>query len=164
MRKILNDLRLPVLLLVLWLLLNDSLSAGNIVFGGLLALFLAWAARAMRPVLAKPRYPLKAIVLLYHVVVDVIHSNIMVARLILSGPNYLNRATPGFIHIPITLKDPHGLAVLACIVTFTPGTVWSDFSESQNILTLHVLDLKDENQWVELIKTRYEAPLMEIFQ
>ena len=49
MKKPFNFLMLPALLLVLWLLLNDTLSPGQIVFGGILALFLAWAARAMRP-------------------------------------------------------------------------------------------------------------------
>ncbi|NLY27744.1 MAG: Na+/H+ antiporter subunit E [Alcaligenaceae bacterium] len=162
MKKPFNFLMLPALLLVLWLLLNDTLSPGQIVFGGILALFLAWAARAMRPLRARPRHPLKALKLLGHVLIDVTHSNLMVARIIWLGRKA--NATPGFIHVPIRLKDPHALAVLACIVTFTPGTVWSDYSATQGILTLHVLDLKDEAHWIELIRTRYETPLQEIFE
>ena len=46
----------------------------------------------------------------------------------------------------------------------TPGTVWAGFSEQKGVLTLHVLDLKDENHWIRLIKLRYEQPLKEIFE
>lgn len=48
-------------------------------------------------------------------------------------------------------------------MTYTPGTVWVDLSE-QYTLTLHVLDLHNEQELVDLIKQRYECPLMEIFE
>src|SRR3546814_11639671 len=69
---------------------------------------------------------------------------------------------PGFVKIPLTLRDPHGLAALACIVTYTPGTVWAGLSEHDDALTLHVLDLTDEAHWIRLIVQRYERPLKEI--
>ncbi|WP_211242685.1 Na+/H+ antiporter subunit E, partial [Halopseudomonas bauzanensis] len=34
------------------------------------------------------------------------------------------RLNSQFIRIPLDLRDPHGLAVLACIINSTPGTVW----------------------------------------
>jgi predicted nucleic acid-binding protein len=39
----------------------------------------------------------------------------------------------------LTLKDPHGLAVLAGIITSTPGTVWVEHDVETGTLTLHVL-------------------------
>lgn len=153
---------LPLTLLVLWLMLNDTLSAGYIALGLALALFLSWAAQAMRPLHARPKKPLTILKLAADVMVDITRSNIMVARIVLLGKRA--NATPGYIRIPIGLRDPHALAVLACIVTFTPGTVWSDFSEERGLLTLHVLDLKDEAEWLDLIHRRYELPLKEIFE
>ncbi len=50
------------------------------------------------------------------------------------------------------------------IVTSTPGTVWAGLSPAGDALTLHVLDLKDEAEWIRLIKQRYERPLMRIFE
>jgi multicomponent K+:H+ antiporter subunit E len=38
-----------------------------------------------------------------------------------------------------------------------------DFNEASGILTIHVLDLVNESEWVGLIKERYERRLMEIF-
>lgn len=61
------------------------------------------------------------------------------------------------------MRDPHGLAMLACIVTYTPGTVWVELTDDHR-LKLHVLDLQNEEDWVRLVQDRYERPLMEIFE
>ena len=66
--------------------------------------------------------------------------------------------------IPLDLRDPYGLATLACIICATPGTVWAGLSPDGCSLTIHVLDLQDEEAWVRTIKQRYERPLMEIFE
>ena len=71
--------------------------------------------------------------------------------------------TSGFVRVPIDLKDSYGLATLACIITATPGTLWVAFDETGRMLTIHVLDLIDEEQWVRTIKGRYERLLLEIF-
>ncbi len=161
MKRLLSWLYLPTMLLGLWLLLNDSLSPGNIALGGVLALFFGWASQALRPVRARPRKPLVALKLLWRVAVDVFNSNLEVARIIWLGPRDI---APGFLKIPIKLKDPHGLAVLSCIVTYTPGTVWAEFAEEEALLTLHVLDLRDEDYWIHKIQDDYERPLREIFE
>ena len=54
--------------------------------------------------------------------------------------------------------------MLSCIITYTPGTVWSGLTEDDFILRLHVLNLKEESEWIHTIKNRYEANLMEIFE
>src|SRR5690606_18684189 len=162
MKRVLNVLALPAMLLAIWLLLNDSLSAGQIVLGAILAGLLSWAASALRPLRSSPKRPLTILLLIWHVAVDITMSNIAVARIIWLGRRA--NATPGFIKIPLRMHDPHGLAALACIITYTPGTVWSDYSEDKNLLTLHVLDLKDEAQWLNTIQQRYERPLLEIFE
>jgi multicomponent K+:H+ antiporter subunit E len=68
------------------------------------------------------------------------------------------------VNIPLELRDPYGLAALACIVTSTPGTLWVNFDAGEGVLMMHVLDLVDEGEWVRTIKGRYERHLLEIFQ
>lgn len=162
MKRIVNALLLPLFLLVLWLMLNDTLAPGQILLGAVLAAFLSWAARSFRPLRATLRHPVTILRLLGHVATDIARSNLAVGRIVWLGRRA--NATPGYIRLPIKLRDPHGLAALACILTFTPGTVWSDFSEEDGLLTLHVLDLKDENEWLKIVTERYERPLMEIFE
>ena len=68
------------------------------------------------------------------------------------------------MNIPLDLRNPYGLAALACIITSTPGTLWVDFDAAKGMLMIHVLDLIDENEWIQTIKGRYERLLLEIFE
>ena len=70
----------------------------------------------------------------------------------------------GFVRVPLELRDPNALAVLAMIVTATPGTAWAELAFDRSVLLLHVLSLDDEAELVATIKRRYERPLMEIFE
>lgn len=162
MKALRRLLALPILLLCLWLLLNDSLSAGQITLGLIIAVILSSLAPVLRPVRAHLRHPLIALRLIWHVARDIAVSNYLVSRRILEGDRAA--AHPGFLHIPLRIRDPHGLAALACIVTFTPGTVWAGHDEQDNILTLHVLDLSDAHALTHVIQDRYEGPLLEIFE
>ena len=56
------------------------------------------------------------------------------------------------------------LAALAAIITATPGTVWAGLSDDGQQLTLHILDIEDEEHWIRYIKDRFERPLMRIFE
>ena len=147
-------------LLALWLLLNQSLSPGHILLGGAVALFGGWALSALDPPRARPRRLGLLFRLAVLVVADIVRSNVAVAGIIL---DFERRRSPGFVEIPLELRDPYGLAMLACIITSTPGTLWVDFNEASGTLTIHVLDLVDKTEWVRTIKSRYERLLLEIF-
>ena len=152
---------LSILLLLIWLLFNQSLAPGTIVAGVVFALVLAKAFGLLRPPEARVRnFPL-LVRLFVRVVFDIVRSNITVARLIVRRDC---RANSGFVAIPLTLTDHYGLAVLACIITSTPGTIWVSHDSGADILLIHVLDLVDEQAWIDSIKRRYEQPLLEIFQ
>lgn len=150
---------LPAVLLLLWLLLNESWSAGQIALGLAMAVWLGVASSRLRPLRSRPHKLWLLLGLARRVTIDIIRSNFEVAGLILARRRPY---TPGYVRIPLDLQDPHGRALLGCIVTYTPGTVWVDVSN--NVLTLHVLDLENEDFWIELVKTRYERTLMEVFQ
>lgn len=153
---------LPMFLLAAWLLLNDSASPGQIVLGIVFALLITAAVVRLRPLPAWPRRLHVAVGLIGRVLVDIVRSNLAVGRIVLGASG--RQPTIGFMKIPLDMRDPHGLAMLAVIITGTPGTVWAGHDPESNVLTLHVLDLKDEAAWVRTIKHRYERPLMEIFE
>ena len=142
-----------VMLLALWLLLNDTLAPGHLVLGLVLTVAIALGTAAMRPLRARPHHLLAAVRLIFVVLFDIARSNIAVACIIL-GP-LKRRSNSGFMRIPIDL---------ACIITATPGTIWAGLSADGGDLTIHVLDLQDEETWIRTIKHRYERPLMEIFE
>lgn len=156
----------PVLVLALvalWLLLNQTLAPAQVVLGAMLATALAWSASTFRPLQAHVHRVDVGALLILIVLTDIVRSNFSVALIVL-GTFVGREVRSGFVDIPLDLRDPHGLAVLAVIVTSTPGTVWAGLSSSGDTLTLHVLDLQGEADWIHVIKHRYERPLMKIFE
>ena len=159
--------RPPILLVLaltgMWLLLNSTLAFGQVLLGLFVSLLMVFGFRAVRPLHPRLRRPHMALVLLWRVLVDILRSNVAVARIVL-GLNGNRAIRSGFLRVPLDMRDPHGLAALATIVTSTPGTIWVDLSPDGATLTLHVLDLRDEKAWINTIKQRYESLLMEIFE
>ncbi|MFA4940560.1 Na+/H+ antiporter subunit E [Brevundimonas sp.] len=162
MRRILPYPVLSLGLFVASILLSASVAPPSLV----LALLLALLAPVIMLALGVDRVRLKApkamARLAIDVIGDVVRSNWAVAQIILGRRRHERKS--GFIHIPLDLRDRYGLAVLAIIVTSTPGTLWVEYESATGRLLLHVLDLVDEETWVRLIKDRYERRLMEIFE
>ncbi len=154
---------LVVSLTAIWLLLNQSLAPAQVVLGLALSLLLAWFGSTLRPLRAGLRRLDHSVILFFVVFWDIVRSNVAVARIVLRLTGE-REVTSGFVNIPLDLRDAHGLAILACIVTSTPGTVWAGLSPDRETLTLHVLDLVNEEHWIALIKGRYERRLMRIFR
>lgn len=149
-------------LLVMWLLLTGSLELRSILFGALLGLIVPQTLRRLDAAKPRIRNP-RAIVQLFFVVLkDIVRSNIAVASIILGRKK--NERISGFLHVPLDIQNTYALVSLAIIVTCTPGTLWVQYDSGRKRLLLHVLDLVDEEEWVNLIKNRYERLLMEIFE
>lgn len=162
MRRWLPHPTLTVLLLAIWLVLNQSLAPGQFVIGGLLGVGLAKVFGLLRPPRLRLRNHHKLLMLAFRVAVDVVRSNLAVATIIVLGRSRV--VTSGFVSIPLRLTDPYGLVVLACIITSTPGTIWVSYDASHNVLLIHVLDLVDEDDWIRTIGDRYERLLLEVFE
>lgn len=152
---------LPALgLFIMWLLLTQSLSPGQVLLGGIVTILATHAMAALRPEPAEVG-PLRAVFKLAGIVaLDIVRSNFAVAAIIVFPRQ---ERVAGFVRLPLELRNRHGLTVLALIITATPGTIWVQFDRGRGILLVHVLDLVDEQEWVRLIKRRYEALLLEIF-
>ncbi|MFC4624591.1 Na+/H+ antiporter subunit E [Daeguia caeni] len=159
MRRLLPYPLLFVALLIFWLLLN-GFSRGQFLIGLVVSLVAGWIMTALEPEKNHLRSMPTMLALLWEVVVDIIRSNIAVARLVLSPRK---TRTPGFVTIPLDLENKGGLAILSCIITATPGTAWVDYNAARHELTIHVLDLEEEQYWRDSIKSRYEKPLIAIF-
>ena len=154
---------LTVALVGIWLLLNGELSPLSFAFGAILAVVLVLAIARLRPVRPRVRHVHVAIPLIATLLVDIALSNLGVARVVL-GLVRNREVRSGFIDIPLELRDPHALAILAVIVTSTPGTSWAGLAPDGRVLRLHMLDIRDEDEWIRSFKQRYERRLMRIFE
>ncbi|MEO6518585.1 MAG: Na+/H+ antiporter subunit E [Pseudoxanthomonas sp.] len=161
MKRLLPSLPLSAAVFVLWLMLVSEVSWGQLALALSLAIALPLMASALNPERAHlVRY--RAIAgLAGTVLVDIVVSNVEVARRIL-GPQRALR--PGFIWVPLELTSIHAITALASIITLTPGTVSAELTEDQRYLLVHCFNLHDPEHAIATIKSRYEAPLKEIFQ
>lgn len=163
MRSVFFWIPMTCALLIAWIMLTGSLSAGQLTLGFVLSFSLILLSTRLRPERAYPRRIWAMIKLFFIVLKDIYMSNMHVMWLTLKASSS-NQPVAGFVNIPLNLRDPHAIALLACIINYVPGTVWSGLTESGYILRLHVFGLESEEEWHHTVQQRYEPLLMEIFE
>ncbi len=152
---------LLIALLVMWLLLNQSAAPGSIVVGVVLSTLLGWVTVKLQPTQSRLHRLRQIGSFSLVVAADIIRSNVAVAGTILRA-----RRTPtnsGFMTVDVDLENENALALLACILTATPGTAWLEYDRRQKNLLLHVLDIENEDLWRRTVK-RYAAGLKEVLK
>ena len=147
-------------LLCIWLLLNQSLHPAHWALGASLAVALPLAFARLWPRITIVRRGGLALRLLGRLLADIVVSNIDVARRIL-GPEAALQSR--FIWMPLAIENPQGIAVLAAMITMTPGTLAVDVTPDRRWLLIHALNVTDEAGVLRDIRDRYETPLREIF-
>ena len=111
-----------VVLTILWMVLT-GFTPGQFVLGVIAGIFGGLAYRRLTPERIRVRRPRQIVRLFFRVGGDIIRSNYAVAGLILTRGRH-GRRKAGFVRIPLDMTSTKGLAVLAIIVTATPGTAW----------------------------------------
>lgn len=152
---------LSATLFAVWLLLNNTVDPAHLVLGALLAVVVPSFTDRLRPDRPRIRRPQAIVRLALVVLWDIVLSNVEVARRIL-GPE--SAIKPRFVWIPLALTDPNAIVSLAGIITMTPGTLSADLSADRRHLLVHAFNVDDEAELIAQIKSRYEAPLKEIFE
>jgi multicomponent K+:H+ antiporter subunit E len=146
----------------MWLVLNETIAPAQVLLGAALAIGGGRLLAALQSPEGKVRFRLGAVAsLCWLVLADIVRSNLAVMRIAWYPETRGRRA--GFLSMPLEVRHPGALAVLACIITATPGTSWVRYESTNHTLIIHVLDLIDEEQWIRLFKERYECRLLEIF-
>lgn len=153
---------LTVLVTVVWMLLNNSASAGHLVLGLALGLAIPKITAVYWPDRPRIRNPLAIAEYMAVVLWDIVVSNIQVARLILfrAGDGLQSR----YVTVPLALRSPEAITVLAGTITMTPGTVTADVSADGRALLVHCIEADDPHAVVAQIKQRYEQRLLRIFE
>lgn len=162
MRRLFPAPLLSLALVALWLVLNNPYSLGQWLMALVLGVTVPLLTQSLRPTPVRFKRPWVALRLFLRVGRDVIGSNFRVLYGTLARGDRM--AQGGFVVVPLDLRDPNGLAVLAAIMCVIPGTVWSELALDRSALLVHIFDMQDAQVDIILIKNRYERPLMEIFE
>ena len=152
---------LTLILAIVWTLLQNEISAGMVVFGVILGIIIPWITSIWWP--DRPDGIRLGKMISYSLIVlwDILVANVQVAWIVLTVPNA--KLKPAWIAIPLELKQPEAITVLAGTITLTPGTVSADLSDEGHSLLVHVLHTDDADGVRDDIKSRYERRLLEIF-
>lgn len=160
LKRLFPSTPLTVTTVLFWMVMVSELTLAHFLFalllGWVIPLFAVRLDREFARIGKLTPVPRLLAVVLW----DMLLSNIEVARRVL-GPEAAIH--PGFIWLPLEIRNIHGIAALTSFITLTPGTVTAMLSSDRRYLLVHVLNLQDPDALVAQIKRRYEAPLMEIF-
>ncbi len=152
---------LTFLLAVVWILLQNQVSAGMVVFGIILGIIIPRGTSIWWPDTPKGFRMGKMVRYSVMVIWDIFVANVQVAWIVLTVPNA--KLKPAWIVIPLELRQPEAITVLAGTITLTPGTVSADLSDAGHSLLVHVLHTDDPDGVRDEIITRYQDRLKEIF-
>ena len=162
MKRLLPAPLLTAALISMWLVLNRSLSLGQILLAVLFGVAAPALLAPLRPARPRIRHPLVVLRLIGVVGVDVIRSSLDVFWTLVKSR--VQPPNSRFVVIPLDLRDHTALAALAMITTVVPGTVWCELARDGSSVLLHVWDAADTEAFIEHYKRAYERRLLEIFE
>jgi multicomponent K+:H+ antiporter subunit E len=153
---------LSLLLVVTWMLLVNEWKLGSLVMALILGIAVPKLTAPYWPDRPKLRNIPAMIDYVAIVLYDIIKSNGIVAWIVLFKRNADLR--PAWVTVPLDLRTPEAITVLAGTITLTPGTVSADLSACGRAILVHCLHAPDPEGVVADIKARYESRLKEIFE
>ncbi len=148
-----------VLVAITWPMLNQTLDVFNLTVGILLGLIIP---KMFQPFIVRPPNIQwgQALKLFWVVLRDILVSNVVVAKQVL-GP--MQQLKPKWYRVPLDTNHEQVNTLLAMIITTTPGTVTAGIDQERGDILVHALNCDDPEADILDIKTRYEAPLLAIF-
>jgi multicomponent Na+:H+ antiporter subunit E len=152
-------IRTVVLLALVWVALTGDVSAWSILFGALLgglAVAVAWPLGPY-PIFAKVR-PLKLASLLLFLAWQIAVANLKVAAAVL-GPRRLLR--PALVAVPLDVASDGQIALLANLISLTPGTLSLDVSPDRRTLYVHAMSASSADDLRREIKEGFERRVRE---
>lgn len=153
---------LTVLLIAVWLLMLNAISAGGVLLGIVLGTVIPIFTAPFWPDRPRLHFGWAIVDYLAVVLADIVIANFHVARIVLFRRTCDLRSA--WLVIPLDLRSTEAITTLAATISLTPGTVSADVSTDGRSLLVHALDVPDPVAEVARIKARYEARLGRIFR
>lgn len=131
---------LNILLALLWAAFNGNFAPATLAAGFVLGyLVLAIARRALAPSDYHKQF-WRAIAFFAIYVRDIIRASLRVAYDVLTPTMYMQ---PGIVGVPLDVETDVEIAVLANLVSLTPGTLSLDVSADRKVLYIHAMYIDD---------------------
>jgi len=147
-----------LLLALAWGAVTGSFTLLNLVFGFVIAAIALWIIREQFNTSAYIKRAWRVTSLIFVFLKDLAVSALRVAAIVLSPTR---RYRPGFIAFPLTATRNAEIALLANMITLTPGTLSVDVSDDKSTLFIHCFDVPDTEALKRSIAEGFERKIME---
>ena len=150
-----------ILLAFIWAAATAEISLRNLVTGYLIGFGVLWF---MRPIVGPTGYFVKVRMLIRfsaYLAKEIIRSNLRVAYDVITPTIYMR---PGVVAVPLDAESDVEIAVMANLITLTPGTMSLGVSRDRKYLYVHSMFLKDPEDLKREIKQEIERPLLEVLR
>lgn len=150
-----------ILLSVVWAAAAGEFTLTNLFIGFFIGFFVLFLSQR---VTGPSRYFYKARELLIFVLFflrDLVMSNLRMARDVVS----LNpRMRPGVITVPIEAQTDTEIAMVAMLISLTPGTLTLDVADNREVLYVHAMFIEDIDELRAEIKETFERRVLEVMR
>lgn len=147
-----------VLIALLWMALTGDFVPVNFGFGFVIGFFILWVIERTGD---NKGYFYKVpnvigFVLFYFW--EMIKANVQVAYDVIT-PHYFMK--PGIVALPLDVKTDFEITMLSNMISLTPGTLVVDLSADRKVMYVHVMYLKDREEFIRMTKNGLERKLLE---
>lgn len=152
---------LNLLIALAWLGMTAEFTALNLFAGYVLGYFALWIAP--RP-LGSGRYFRKvgqSAEFIIFFAVEVTVATVRIAYEIVTPTHYMK---PAIVAIPLDTRSKLETAVLASLITLTPGSFSIEISADEKTLYVHTMYLESPESFREEIKEKFEKRVMNLLQ
>ncbi len=154
-----NGLLLNILLALAWMFLTGNLEFINFIEGFIISFLILWISRYATSTSSYLNKIPKIIDFIFYFLYQLIVANIKVTVDIVT-PRH--RMKPAIIAVPLTIDRNYEIAMLANIVTLTPGTLTLDVSADNKTMYIHSMYVDNAEEFISELKNGFEKKLMEI--
>ncbi|MGD8487172.1 MAG: Na+/H+ antiporter subunit E [Chloroflexota bacterium] len=150
-----------LVLALVWMAMTGHFDVANLVLGftfGYVVLLL------LQRVIGPSRYFTKSFVLVRFTlfyVLEVIRSNVRVAIDVVTPAS---RAHPGIVAVPLEARTDTEIAVLANLITMTPGSLAVDVADDRSVIFVHSMFAEDPDALVAFVKDDLERRVLELLR
>jgi multicomponent Na+:H+ antiporter subunit E len=150
-----------ILLALIWIAVSGDFSGAGLLTGFVLGyIILGITLREVPAFAAYVRRVPKIILFAGYFLRELIRSNLRVAWDVVTPTHYMK---PAVIAVPLDAKTDGEIALVANLISLTPGTLTLDVSSDRRVLYIHVMYLDDLEQVRADIK-RFEARVLELLR
>lgn len=149
-----------ILLAIVWAAANEDFSPMNLVVGFGLGYGILWFLESMMDTGPYSRRFRKTVAFLFFFIGELVRANLRMAWQVL----HPRAISPGIIAIPLRVKHPAAITLLANVISLVPGSLSVEVSADHSTLYIHEMDADDPDEVRHRIASTFEARILELME